>query len=407
MTTSDVAFVFTAVPDGIPALVGRYRHLRAGASKAFGEFQYVGSWLRRSDAFPLDPVNLPLSRETFTTVKRGRLHGALADATPDRWGRELAILATPGKIFSPVDWLHVAGPDRVGSLAFSSDTDMTATVNNARLGLGSLEAIAAEFEKIEAGLPASPEAKRIYDAGVSMGGARPKAVLDVDGALWIAKFERKTDTFDQCGAEHATMRLAATCGIDVPETRLVQIGFRNAVLVKRFDRSPAPDFAPTVHFLSALSLLNGDETVAEGSYAAIAAELLRHGARPDEDRRELFRRMIFNVLCGNRDDHLKNHAFIYDGREWRLSPAFDVVPQPDMQPEHAIALGRLGVFPSIANCLSRCGDFGLSREAAASEVERLARQVREWRSFFEAEGISQATIERIASAFKLADEFES
>ena len=136
-----------------------------------------------------------------------------------------------------------------------------------------------------------------------MGGAKPKAVVEDDGSLWIAKFERKTDTFDQCGSEHATMRLAARCGIDVAETRLVEVGPRRAVLVKRFDRSSGPRFTPTVHFLSSLSLLNGDETSAEGSYFAIAAEILRHGSRPDEDL-ELFRRMVFNVLCGNRDDHL-------------------------------------------------------------------------------------------------------
>ena len=115
-----------------------------------------------------------------------------------------------------------------------------------------------------------------------MGGARPKAVVEDDGSLWIAKFERKTDTFDQCGSEHATMRLAARCGIDVAETRLVEVGPRRAVLVKRFDRSSGPRFTPTVHFLSSLSLLNGDETSAEGSYFAIAAEILRHGSRPDE-----------------------------------------------------------------------------------------------------------------------------
>jgi serine/threonine-protein kinase HipA len=139
------------------------------------------------------------------------------------------------------------------------------------------------------------------------------------------------------------MRLAAMCGIEVAQTRLVSVGPRKAVLVKRFDRSSGADFAPTLHFLSALSLLDADESSAKGSYFAIAAEILRHGASPDEDRLELFRRMVFNVICANRDDHLKNHALVYDGPGWRLSPAFDVVPQPDMQPEQAIAIGHSGV----------------------------------------------------------------
>jgi serine/threonine-protein kinase HipA len=403
LPTSDTAFVFSHVPDDVPRLVGRYRYMRTAASRAFGEFGYVGSWLRRKDAYPLDPVNLPLSRETFTTTKRGGLFGPLADATPDRWGRGLAALRTPGKLFSPVDWLHVPGRDRVGCLDFSEKTDRAAAVAPDRLGLASLEAIAAEFERIEAGLPAHPEAVRIYNAGSSMGGVRPKAVIEDAGALWIAKFERRTDTFNQCGAEHAAMRLAAMCEIEVAETRLVEVGPRKAVLVKRFDRSPAPEFTPTLHFISALSLLDGDETSAEGSYFAIAAEILRHGSRPDEDRIELFRRMVFNVFCGNRDDHLKNHALVYDGRGWRLSPAFDVLPQPDMNPEQAIAVGRSGVYPSVANCLSRCGDFGLSADAARAEISRICRVVSAWRTVFSQEGIASSTIDRVAPAFAIAD----
>jgi serine/threonine-protein kinase HipA len=387
-------------------LVGRYRYVRDKGSRAFGEFGYAGSWLREETAFPLDPVNLPLSRETFQTAKRGCLFGPLADTTPDRWGRELAALRSPGRLFSAVDWLYAPGSDRVGCLDFSPDPQFAPAPAPDRLGFGSIEAIAAEFEKIQAGLPARPEAERIYRAGLSMGGARPKAVIEDSGSLWIAKFERGTDTFDQCGAEHAAMRLAAMCGIQTAETRLVRVGPRKAVLVRRFDRTAGPDFAPTLHFLSGLSLLDGDETSAEGSYSAIAVELLRHGARPEADRLELFRRMVFNVLCGNRDDHLKNHALVHDGAGWRLSPAFDMLPQPDMQPEHAIALGRLGVYPSIANCLTRCGDFGLSAEAARAEVEHISGIVVNWRGVFADEGIAEATIARVAPAFVVVDSLQ-
>jgi serine/threonine-protein kinase HipA len=172
-------------------------------------------------------VNLPLSSETFVTTRRGCLHGPLADATPDRWGRDLAALRAPGKLFSPIDWLHVPGRDRVGSLDFSAKADPAPAPAVVRLGLASLGAIAAEFAKIQAGLPADPEATRIYNAGISMGGARPKAIVEDGGSLWIAKFERNTDTFDQCGAEHAAMRLAAICGIEVAQTRLVAVGPRS------------------------------------------------------------------------------------------------------------------------------------------------------------------------------------
>ncbi len=400
MPTSDEAFVFARLADGV-RIVGRYRYRRSEGSRAIGEFGYAGSWLAYAGCFPLDPVNLPLSDEVFQTTKRGCLFGPLADATPDRWGRELIHRRYPGRTLSPVEWLLESGPDRVGCLDFSATTTPTLQPIH-RLGIGSIEAIASEFQKIEAGQPADPDAESIYKAGTSLGGARPKAVIEIGSALWIAKFERATDTFDQCSAEHATMMLARACGIDAAETRLIDVGPRKAVLVKRFDRSIAPDARPTAHFLSALSLLNEDETSPEGSYYAIAAELLRHSAAPHEDRAELFRRMVFNVLCGNRDDHLKNHALLRGDKGWRLSPAFDIVPQPDMPPAQAIALGRSGVFPSLANCMSRCGDFGLSEEAATSEIRRLCEVTASWEVFFARSGTPQTTIGRIAPAFNLA-----
>jgi serine/threonine-protein kinase HipA len=403
--TSSECYVFSHLPGDRAKLVGRYRYVRTPGARAFGEFGYAGSWLRHQHAFPLDPTNLPLSRETFTTVKRGCLFGPLADATPDRWGRELVARLEPGKLLSPVDWLYAAGRDRVGCLAFGPQPELATAPGQERLHLRSLETIAKEFAKIEAGLPADPHAARIYTAGVSMGGARPKAVIEADDHLWIAKFERATDTFDQCGAEHATMRLAALCGLGVAETHLVDVGRRKAILVKRFDRSEGPNYLPTIHYLSALSLLNGDETSADGSYFAIASELLRHATRPDKARKELFGRMVFNVLCGNRDDHPKNHALIYGTEGWNISPAFDVLPQPDMLPEQAIAVGRSGVFPSIANCLSRCGDFGLSLDEAQSEVSRIATIVATWRDVFEQEGLAISTIEKVAPAFALADSY--
>ncbi|MCC8958563.1 type II toxin-antitoxin system HipA family toxin [Bradyrhizobium sp. Pear77] len=406
--TSSECYIFSRLPDDRPKLVGRYRYVRPPGARAFGEFGYAGSWLRHPNAFPLDPTNLPLSRETFTTVKRGCLFGPLADATPDLWGRELVARLEPGKLFSPVDWLYAAGRDRVGCLAFGPEPELaSAAPGPERLHLRSLDTIAHEFAKLEAGLPANPHATRIYTAGVSMGGARPKAVIEANDRLWIAKFERTTDTFNQCGAEHATMRLAAKCGLDVAETRLVDVGSRKAILVKRFDRSEGPDYSPTVHYLSALSLINADETSADGSYFAIASELLRHAIRPDKARKELFGRMVFNVLCGNRDDHLKNHALTYGTEGWDISPAFDVLPQPDMLPEQAIAVGRSGVYPSIGNCLSRCGDFGLNLEEAQAEINRIATIATTWRDVFDQEGIAVPTIERVAPAFAIADSYRS
>jgi serine/threonine-protein kinase HipA len=402
LTTSDEAFVFARSDEGNARLVGRYRTIRQGSAGRVGEFGYVGSWLKSSSAFPLDPTNLPLSNETFQTLKRGFLFGPLADATPDRWGRNLIHLSHPAKLFTPVDWLHAAGHDRVGCLEFSATTVLSPK-RLERLGMGSLDAIAAEFKKIDQGLPAAPEAKRIYDAGSSVGGARPKAIIEADNALWIAKFEKLADTFDECAVEHATMTLVRACGINAAETKLVDVGSRKAVLVKRFDRTAGPHFHPTAHYLSAMSLLNVDETSPDGSYYAIAAEILRHGSRPHHDRVELFRRMVFNVLCGNRDDHLKNHALLRSAGGWHLSPAFDVLPQPDIDPSQAIAVGRIGTYPSVENCLSRCGDFGLRDDEARAEINRIATVMSRWRTVFEENGVPETDLSRVASAFAVAD----
>lgn len=231
-----------------------------------------------------------------------------------------------------------------------------------------------------------------------MGGARPKAVVTHAGALWIAKFQRRDDTYDQCGAEHAALRLAARCGIDAAETKLLAVGPRRVVLVKRFDRDPATH-TPTCHYMSGLTVLGLDETSDSGSYPDLALLLLRHGARHVSDRRELFRRMVFNVLCGNRDDHLKNHALLRRNGGWHLSPAFDVVPQPDMDPQQAIGVGRSGSSPTTGNCLTRARDFDLSPDEARAIVSDLTARMRRWRQDFSADGVDDATIGRLARAF--------
>jgi serine/threonine-protein kinase HipA len=240
----------------------------------------------------------------------------------------------------------------------------------------------------------------LWRAGRSLGGARPKASVEYEGGLWIAKFQKADDDFDQCAAEHAAMRLAAACGIEVAETRLFDIGNRRAVLVKRFDRdNMGRDHLPTAHFVSALSLLDIDDTSDAGSYQAIASVLQRVSSRQRADRLELFRRMVFNVLCGNRDDHLKNHGLLHDGGGWRLSPAFDVVPQPYTDNLQAISVGVFGAYPTDANCLSQAGDYGLTKDDATAVIDRMAERMRGWRERFVENGVDKNTIAKLGRAF--------
>ena len=400
MTTSEV-YIHVRHEDGTTNLVGRYRLVALAAGPSYGEFAYVGSW-RRNDhgrAFALDPDHLPLQQGPFRSTGRGRLPGVLADATPDRWGRRLIEYRRPlgSPLMTACDWLLATSDERVGCLAFSE----TPTPPPPRPGSATeadLDGIADGFERLDRGEAVEGLAARLWSAGASMGGARPKAVMTHGGALWIAKFQRRDDTYDQCGAEHATMRLASRCGIDAAETRLLAVGPRKVVLVKRFDRDPVTH-APTCHYMSGLTVLGLDETSASGSYPDLALFLLRHGARHVSDRRELFRRMAFNVLCGNRDDHLKNHAFVRRDGGWRLSQAFDVVPQPDMDPQQAIGVGRSGSYPTTGNCLTRAQDFDLSPDDAREIVAGLAARMRLWRQDFAADGVDDATIGRLAHAF--------
>ncbi|HLQ91705.1 MAG TPA: HipA domain-containing protein [Xanthobacteraceae bacterium] len=404
-STSSEAFVHARLSDGTTKLVGQYRCRVGPRDRNVGEFQYVNSWARNEhgQAFPLDPINLPLTTDIHFTAKRFGLFGALADTTPDRWGQRLVQLTNPGPI-SPVGWLMSTGDERVGCLAFSSDAAAPSPESHV-LPFHTLPQIADAFDRILRGEAVDPKLERLYRAGRSLGGVRPKAVIERDGVVWIAKFAHHDDEIDQCAAEHATMRLASRCGMDVAETTLVDVGGnRRAVLVKRFDRGAGPHFYPTVHYLSALSILDIDDTSSDGSYPQIAGALRQHAAAHARDREELFRRMVFNVLCGNRDDHLKNHALLYDGR-WRLSPAFDIVPQIEsVEPLQAIGVGTMGGHPTIENCLSRCGEFGLTRDAARAMAEKIVSDMRPWQDVFKSLNVPDRTIAGLQRCFRLVSQ---
>lgn len=394
-------FVHVRHQDGTTDLAGRYRHTRPPAGQPYGEFQYVGSWLGNTHgrAFALDPQNLPLRSGSVPARRRGLLPGVLADATPDRWGRRIIEeTRNPGPPLLSGDWLLASGDERVGCLAFST-TNKLPQPNPGFAGIEDLAAIAEGFEKLAKGERPGGLAERLWRAGTSMGGARPKAVVAHEGALWIAKFERRDDEYDQCSSEHAAMRLAAECGIRAAPTRIMTVGSRKVVLVRRFDRTDEP-FQPSCHYLSGLSALGYDDTTDAGSYADLAAFLHRHGTRQVADRHELFRRMVFNVLCGNRDDHLKNHGFLRrpDGG-WYLSPAFDIVPQPDMSDAHAIGLGIMGGLPTRMNFMSRVGDFDLDEGSADAIVAEMIGVMRPWRRKFMEWGVPDLTIRRLERAF--------
>jgi len=411
-TQPERIYVFVMRDGGwVPAaLVDMNLHREGRPHYSFG---YGNKWRERSDAFSLDPIHLPLDGDI---PARDRMFGALLDAGPDRWGTRLLddqfsfLLDTARKIpektgkpparrrmASVIDRLLLAGDDRVGALAFGV-TPTGPIVRPAAARIRDLALVEDAMVRFDAGEAIEPDLA-LMAAGTSLGGARPKAtVRRDDGSLWLAKFRRKNvDTINVIRAEHAAMSLARAAGIDVAETEVVSLGDREVLLVRRFERIPSTDGPDArLPYLSAMSLTGYSDTDVGGSYLDIADKMrLSQVGCPTSDRVELFRRMAFNVACGNTDDHLKNHGFIQAGGTWRLSPAFDIVPSVDGNDYQAISVGRQGVTASRQNVLSDCGRFGLSLEEAEAILDQISAVTSNWRQHFTKCGVSEVDLKRI------------
>ena len=253
----------------------------------------------------------------------------------------------------------------------------------------------------------------IIHAGTSVGGARPKNVVEDDDGLWIAKFPHRDDRWNNAVVEAAMLALLRRCGIQSPPAKVSRIGPSHVLLVKRFDRERL-EGDPTMYtrhrMVSALTVLEADDKDHAGwSYVLLADAIGRWSHRIAEDRRELFLRMVFNALISNTDDHPRNHALVAPGRDWQLAPAYDVTPSP-MPGTHerdlAMICGKHGRRARRVNLLSNAPRFGLTEEEAAREVDRLKAIVgAEWAAEVRRQGGSEADCSTIAPAF-LDDGFE-
>jgi serine/threonine-protein kinase HipA len=229
---------------------------------------------------------------------------------------------------------------------------------------------------------------------------------------WIAKFPSRNDPFDVPVIEHATLELARQAGLAVPPTRVETLSDgRNVMLIQRFDRGTQTDAFPKRHMVSALTALGvHEQDSAKMRYADIARAIEQLGSRGhiQVDRAELFRRMIFNILVSNDDDHLRNHAFLYESKTqgWRLSPVYDVVPRPSASHERFLHLGvgPQGRVSTLDNALAGCAQFGLSSAQAAVLIDQIVYTVREWKGCFEALAVPGLQIDKVNSAFRRASE---
>jgi serine/threonine-protein kinase HipA len=283
---------------------------------------------------------------------------------------------------------------------------------NKTVDLGSLIDIANQIVADDADPDAKPvdredleQVERLLQAATSMGGARPKATVQHEGQLWLAKFPLDKDKHNNPRAEHAVMTLARECGIETAETDVVTIGKRDVLLVRRFDRDPAEKGHFRKRMVSALTLLGAEESPDDRwSYIGLAEEMLRVvSGNIDSQLHELFRRMCFNCLVSNTDDHPRNHAFIADANGWRLSPAYDITPTPLFSVSRrdlAMEIGIEGRYANRQNLISAAKRFRLSAEDAASIIDTMTEQVRNtWYGTARAAGVSELDCERIAPAF--------
>jgi serine/threonine-protein kinase HipA len=371
---------------------------------------YGKRYLARPDAVPLDPVELKLTPQVYETVALNGIFGALRDSGPDYWGRRVIERHAGKPQLSEIDYLLYSPDDRAGALGFGLNQTPPAPKRlfNQTLDLEKLQSVADAIVKDEE-LPADATNDQIEDLmliGTSMGGARPKAVVEDENGLWIAKFNRPDDKWNSARVEHAMLLLARECGLHVAESRVVTAGRRDILLVKRFDREKAPDGYLRARMISALTLLRAEDTHRsrdKWSYVLLAEELRRVSAAPAEDAAELFRRMCFNALISNIDDHPRNHALIAKDKDWRLSPAYDLTPAVPVSQDRrdlAMSCGDQGRYANAENILSQAGRFLLEKETADTTIRAMEDTVHErWYAVARSAGVSERDCEQISGAF--------
>lgn len=375
-----------------------------------GRFVYGKSYLARRNAVPIDPLNLKLGSQTHATTQLGGLFGALRDASPDYWGRRIIEKRSGKPQLDELDYLLYSPDDRAGALGFGLNAEPPAPRRafNRTMELARLQAFADRILADDEP-PRDPDVAQAHDllnGGTSMGGARPKAVVEDDVGLWVAKFNRPDDKWNQARVEHAMLVLARTCGLQVAESRLTSFGDRDALLVKRFDRAKTENCYQRARMLSALTLLRTEDNPQgrdRWSYVLLAEELRRVSTQPKTDARELFGRMCFNALTSNLDDHPRNHAIIAWGDEWQLSPAYDLTPTPVISIERrdlAMDCGDWGRYAHAENLLSQCQRFLMPPGEAKTVIARMEQTIREdWYETARREGVSEKDCGAIAWAF--------
>jgi len=389
--------------DQTPRYVGALKLVAAGKGVSL---HYAGDWLANGFALSED---LPLVDNEFSPPGRlsadePRAVGAVDDARPDRWGEKVIRFIDKPKRTSLMEMLYYAGDDRFGALGVS----ISPTIYRPRKGgplprLAQAQELSEVVAKIEAGEALTTlEAKIIGGGGSPLGGAKPKALIEIEGEQWVIKFFNNKHV-DAPLIEHATMTLAAQAGISVAQTQVIQLVAANALAIRRFDRTDGK----RIHSISAGTAIRASTaagTEPEMGYPQLARILRRVGVAQGDahlaDAQELFRRMVFNILVDNTDDHEKNHALLVvnptaNGR-LRLAPAYDVLPTNSGQGYQEFICGADGQESTLANAMSQCDAFGLQPAQAAAQIVQVIGVVNTWRAHFESIGVSKSDLASLA-----------
>lgn len=398
--------------EGETRRVGTLRR-RPGRGLESVTFEYHADWLGQEGRFSLEPA-LQLTRGAFAPANGAPLFGSIGDSAPDTWGKRLMQRAErktaereqrPVRTLQDVDYLlGVSDVSRLGALRFRLAGGEAFLSERGQGVPGALELgrLLQITERIGRDEESEEDLQRIFAPGSSLGGARPKAsIIDQHGRLSIAKFPKETDDYSLETWESVALDLAGLAGIRSSAHDLVVAGGKPVLLSHRFDRQGER----RIPFLSALSMM-GLRDGQQASYPELMDVLASVGADVDADAIELYRRMVFNVLVSNVDDHLRNHGFLWAGKAgWRLSPVYDVNPTPTDVRQRTLATG---IGPDAFDCdlglaLEVAGYFNLSATRARQIVKSVAEVTATWRAAAAARGVRPGEVRRMQSAFEHRD----
>lgn len=412
--TSRECYVYITLPNQYEQVTaGKFVLDTNARGENIGRFVYGKSYLARPDAVELDPIELRLTDKIFETAVLKGVFGSIRDASPDYWGREL-IDRHLGGTGDEMDYLLQSPDDRSGALGFGLNQVPPAPkrlfnqmFNLADLQEYALDVLNERTSNSTIDKEQQSQIEKLLLMGTSMGGARPKAVVETDDNLWVAKFNVPTDHWDNALIEHAMLVLAKECGLVVADSKVVDVAGKNVLLVKRFDREKTELGYLRSRMISSMTVLKSGDSHTERrnwSYVVMAEELRRFSNSAKFDAKELFKRMVFNALISNTDDHPRNHAFIAkNANDWHLSPAYDLTPTAPVSIERrdlALECGKYGRFANRYNLVSEAERFLLTKEEAYAIIDSMYKTISQsWYRIARSIGVSENDCDKIKTAF--------